>query len=162
MKGGSVIETLKEILSDPTFQEGNAWRRQLFHDKDIIVKAGDIGDSLFFIEEGDLRVMGYVELENNRHVKPGYSDLHQGDIFGETCLKGKYKRTATVTAISDGHLLKIDGEKLNLYFDEHPNQGYIFYKTLFSILIDRMKNANLRVENLLAWGLKVHGIEKHL
>ena len=160
--GMIVSETLKEILSDPTFREGIAWHRQLFHDKEIIVRAGEVGDSLFYIEEGDLRVTGHVELDNKRHVKPGYSDLHKGDIFGEICLNGSHKRTATVTAISDGLVIRIDGEKLNLYFDEHPSQGYFFYKTLFSILIERMKSANQRIENLLAWGLRVHDIEKHL
>ena len=158
----TVDQTLNEILRDPSFQEGIAWHRQRFHDKEIIVKEGDKGTTLFYIEEGSLRVSGHVDLDQNRRVQPGFCDLHAGDIFGEICLHETHLRTATVTAISDGCILEIDGRKLNAYFDDHPMQGYLFYKKLFGVLIVRMKSANQRIENLLAWGLKVHGIEQHL
>lgn len=155
-------QTLNEILRDPSFQEGIAWRRQRFHDNEIIVKEGDDGATLFYVEEGSLRVSGHVELDQNRRVQPGFCDLQSGDIFGEICLNEVHWRTATVTAISDGCVLEINGDKLNAYFDEHPLQGYQFYKNLFGILVDRMKSANHRIENLLAWGLKVRGIEQYL
>ncbi|MGR9116650.1 MAG: Crp/Fnr family transcriptional regulator [Gammaproteobacteria bacterium] len=158
----SLDQTLIEILNDPSFQEGTAWRRQRFHIHDIIVREGDNGHTLFYIEEGSLRVTGHIDLEQKRHIQPGYCDLHSGDIFGEICLNEIHRRTATVTAISEGCIVEIEAEKLNAYFDKHPKQGYLFYKQLFAVMIERMKSANQRVGNLLAWGLKAHGIEQHL
>lgn len=157
-----VDQVLNEILNDPSFQKGIAWRRQRFEDNEILVREGDDGTTLFYIEEGSLRVTGHINLDQNRRVQPGFCDLHAGDIFGEICLNETHRRTATVTAISDGCVVEIDGDKLNAYFDEYPMQGYLFYKKLFGILIERMKSANHRIENLLAWGLKAHGIEQHL
>lgn len=161
-KVGCVEETLNEILSDPSFQEGVAWSRQRFRDRQTLVKEGEDGTSLFYIEAGSLRVSGHVNLERNRHLQPGFCDLHAGDIFGEICLDQTHQRTATVTAISEGCVLKLDGDRLNVFLDDHPQLGYLFYKHLFGILIERMKSANHRIENLLAWGLKAHGIEQHL
>ncbi|MGR9052044.1 MAG: Crp/Fnr family transcriptional regulator [Gammaproteobacteria bacterium] len=153
---------LNEIIKDPSFEEGIAWRRQRFKENEIVVREGDEGTTLFYIEEGSLRVTGHVDLDQNRYVQPGFCDLNVGDIFGEICLNEMCTRTATVRAISNGYLLEINGKMLNAYFDRHPQQGYLFYKRLFGILIGRMKSANQRIENLLAWGLKVHGIEQHL
>lgn len=157
-----MYQTLYEILSDPSFKEGIAWRRQRFHNNEVIVREGDDGATLFYVEEGSLRVTGHIDLDQNRRVQPGFCDLHTGDIFGEICLHENHRRTATVTAISDGCVLEVNGHKLNAYFEAHPMQGYRFYRQLFAILIGRMKSANHRIENLLAWGLKAHGIEQHL
>ena len=158
----SVELTLNEILCDPSFKEGIAWRRLPFRNNEILVSEGDNGTTMFYIEEGSLRVTGHVDLDQNRRVHPGFCDLHDGDVFGEICLHETHRRTATVTAISDGCVVEINGEKLNAYFDEHPQQGYLFYKQLFAVLIGRMKSANHRIESLLAWGMKAHGIEQHL
>ncbi len=160
--GKKVNDILRQILDDPAFQESAAWRRRDFYEKDVIVRAGDEGATLYYIEAGRLRVTGQVELNGDKRVQPGFLDLQSGDVFGEMCLNATHQRTATVTAIADGCVLEIDGARLNAYFDTHPLQGYRFYKKLFEILMSRMKSANSRIENLLAWGLKAHGIERHL
>jgi CRP/FNR family transcriptional regulator, cyclic AMP receptor protein len=153
---------LKQILDDPSFQEGLAWHRRYFSEKDVIVKEGEDGATLFYIETGSVRVSGRVLLENNKSVQPGFCDLVEGQIFGEICLHEIHKRTASVTAVTASSLIEINGAELNAYFDAHPEQGFYFYQQLFSVMIERMKNANQRVENLLAWGLKVHEIEQYL
>lgn len=153
---------LRDILADPQFPEGSAWKRKSFSNNDIIVKEGQEGGSLFFLEEGRLRVSGNVELEEHKHIQPGIWELESGEIFGEIALHQSQLRTASVRATSDGRLVEINGEKLGLYLDAHPSVGYLFYKNLFEILIRRLNRANHRVNDLFAWGLKVHGIGEHL
>jgi CRP-like cAMP-binding protein len=155
-------DSIKELVDDPKFAEGVAWVRRHFQANETIVKEGELGKSLFFIEEGKLRVSVHVELEERRRVRPGIGDLGKGEIFGETCLYELRVRTASVIAITDGCLLEIDGERLSLYLDDHPIQGYLFFKRLFEILFERMNRGNHMVEYLLAWGLKVHGIDTYL
>ncbi len=145
---------IKEIVNDPKFIKGIAWNRWEFYANETIVKEGDVGKSLFFIERGKLRVSVHVELEERRNLKTGLSDLGKGDLFGDTCLHETSVRTASVIAITDGCLLEINGEKLGAYLDAHPLKGYIFYKKLFEILFKRLSNGNRRIEYLLAWGLK--------
>ncbi|MDD5578046.1 MAG: cyclic nucleotide-binding domain-containing protein [Methylobacter sp.] len=153
---------IEDMLIDPEFPEGIAWNRRRFHANEVIVKEGEVGKSLFLIEEGLLRVTIHVELKEQRNVKPGIRDLEKGDIFGEVCLYKSQVRNASVNAVTAGCLLEIDGERLGIYLDAHPVQGYLFYKGLFEILVERVNLGNHRIEYLLAWGLKAHGIEKHL
>jgi len=153
---------LRDILDDPHFPEGSAWRRRCFHDNELMVEEGEEGGSLFFIEEGKLRVSGNIELEEQRHIQAGIWELEGGDVFGEIALYESQIRTASVRATSDGCLVEINGVKLGIYLDAHPTIGYLFYKDLFGILIGRLNRANHRVNDLFAWGLKVHGIDQHL
>lgn len=153
---------IQDIISDVTFSEFVAWRRFHFHANEVIIQEGETGKSLYFIEEGNLRLTVMVMLENQRHMQTGLCDVSHGDIFGEGCLYQSQQHKASVTAISDGCLLEINGERLSIYLDAHPIRGYLFFKKLFETLTERLNRANHRVEHLLAWGLKAHDISKHL
>ena len=153
---------LNDILNDKHFPEGSAWERRNFQENDIIVAEGDDGGSLFFIEQGKLRVAGDIELQKQKHIQAGIWELEAGDIFGELALYESQLRTASVRAISGGTLVEINGKKLGIYLDAHPVQGYLFYKDMFEILISKLNRANHRVNDLFAWGLKAHDIEQHL
>jgi CRP/FNR family transcriptional regulator, cyclic AMP receptor protein len=118
-------------------------------------------ESLFFIEEGMLRVTLHVEVEERRNFQAGISNLKKGDFLGEISLFESLIRTASVTAITDGRLLEFNG-LLSAYLDKHPVQGYLFFRKLFETLIIRGASGIHRVESLMAWGLKAQGISKHL
>ena len=150
------------IIQDPRLTEKVAWNRHYFEPNEFVVREGESGDSLFFIESGQLRVSGHVELGNKQGISPGIADLFTGGIFGEICLYESHIRNASVITVTETTLLELDGKRLSVYLDDNPVTGYLFYKSLFEIMISRLNRANQRVENLLAWGLKAHGIEKYL
>ena len=153
---------LQEILQDPGFVKGTAWWQRDFCAHENIIQEGEEGRFLYLIESGVLRVTDLVELEDKRRVQPGICDLGEGDIFGELSLFVTHPRSASVVSITEGRLVEIDAEKLSRHLDNHPEVGYNFLKELFDTLIQRLDRANHRVENLLAWGIKAHGIDKHL
>lgn len=153
---------IKEILDDPAFLEGIAWKQRHFQANEIVIHAGEASKSIFLISEGKLRVTVQVELEKRKNMRPGICDLQAGDIFGEMCLHESSVRNASVIAITDGAAVEIDADKLSVYLDENPLQGYFFYKRMFAVMVERLQRGNQRIETLLAWGLKAHGIEKHL
>ena len=154
--------TIREILEDPQFPEGDAWNRHGFLANETIIQKGEMGTSLFFVESGLLRVTGNIEIKKHRHIQPGIWELKAGEIFGETCLFEAHERMASVSGVEPGSVVEINGEKLSQYLSEHPDQGYLFLKEVFISLIERLKKANHRVEDLFAWGLKVYDIEKEL
>lgn len=157
-----MITSIKEITEDPEFPEGVAWKRRDFQANETIVKEGSKGRSLFMIKSGTIRVTARVVLEGERRVQPGICDLGAGELFGELGLFEDQSRSASVMAISDGQLIEIDGEQLSRYMDDHPETGYLVLKELFGTVIGRLSKANRRIEYLLGWGLKAHGIEEHL
>jgi CRP/FNR family cyclic AMP-dependent transcriptional regulator len=154
--------SIENIINDPNILEGIAWKHRQFHANEIIVHKDEVGKSFFFIEEGKLRVTVPVAVEERRNIQAGVNDLEEGDFFGEISLFESRIRTVSVTAITDGLLLEFDGEMLSVYLDEHPLQGYLFMKHLFETMITRMTSGIHRIESLMAWGLKAHGISKHL
>jgi len=153
---------LHEILENPQFEEGVAWNQRDFKANEEIVKQGELGETLFVIEEGTLRVTGSVELDEKKNMQTGICDLEKGSVFGETCLHESSPRMATVIAVTDARIIEVDGLRLSIFLDAHPILGYLFYKNLFEISVSRLNKANQRVENLMAWGLKVHDINKYL
>ena len=155
-------DIVQEILNDPTFMEGIGWKKRYFQANEIIFHGGEPSKSLFFIEEGALRVTVQVELENSKNMHPGICDMEAGEIFGETCFQESGMRNASVTAITDGYVVEIDAEKLNVYLDANPVKGHLFFKKLLLIIFDRLQHNNRRIETLLAWGLKTNDFLKHL
>jgi CRP/FNR family transcriptional regulator, cyclic AMP receptor protein len=133
---------MENIINDSNILEGIAWKRRQFHANEIIDHKGELGKSFFFIEEGKVRVTIHVAVGERLNIQAGVNDLQEGDFFGEIALFEARLRTATVTAITD--------------------QGYFFMKHLFETMVTRMTSGINRLESLMAWGLKAHGISKHL
>jgi len=161
-EGEKLKKIFEKIIESPQMLEGKAWERKHYHINDIVVKEGELGNSLFFIEKGELRVTGRVDLGGNKHIQPGMGDLKVGIVFGESCLHESLPRIATVTAITEAHVLEIKAEELKQYLDSNSELGYAFYKALFEVLIGRLNRSNHTVESLMAWGLKVHELDRYL
>ncbi len=153
---------LQQIIDSPNLPEGIAWQRKIYQANQIIVNAGDRGDTLYLIESGELRVLGHVQLEKHKQIQPGIGDLKSGMLFGESCLQTVLPRTATVMAVTESVLLEIKGQRLSIYLDDHPIQGYLFYKYLIEIMLNRQSRTNHTIETLLKWGLEVHEIDQYL
>ena len=69
---------------------------------------------------------------------------------------------ASVIALDDVEALEFDVQALEGYLDAHPAQGYIVLKDVQKILTTRLRQTDRRWEQLFAWGLKEHGIDRHL
>ncbi len=154
--------SIENIINDPNFKEDIAWKRRQFHATEVIAHKGDITKSFFLIEEGILREMIQVAVEERRNIQAGVSDLEKGDFFGEISLFEATERINSVTAITDGCLIEINGKMLGTYLENNPLQGYLFFKQLLKTLINQIISDTHRIESLMAWGLKAHGISKYL
>jgi MFS family permease len=76
-----IIERLARALGPETASTG-----------DVIIRQGDAGDRVYFIETGSVEVT-----RDGRHI----AHLGPGEVFGEIALLRAVPRTATVTATSD-------------------------------------------------------------
>jgi len=75
---------------------------------DVVIREGDEGDYYYVIESGRFqvgRLVGGAEVV--------LAELKTGDAFGEEALVSEAKRNATVTALTDGQVLRLDRKHFN-------------------------------------------------
>jgi rhodanese-related sulfurtransferase len=80
---------------------------------DTVIKEGDEGDFYYVIESGRYqvgRMVGGAEVV--------LAELKSGDAFGEEALVSEAKRNASVTALSDGYLLRLARDHFNAMLRE--------------------------------------------
>ncbi len=153
---------IKRILNHPSFPEGECWERQTYRVNEAIIQQDELSRWLYVIEFGMVRVIGNILLDEQQQVKPGMSDLSEGQIFGELVLFDREPRSASVKAIQDCQLIAIDGDKLLDFLKANPNIGFAFLMALMSTEVQRLRKSNQRICSLFAWGLKAHKIDEHL
>jgi CRP-like cAMP-binding protein len=81
----------------------------------IIIEEGEVGESLYVVIYGNLRVSHDVQ---NRHLNLAL--LNPGDYFGEWSLLTGAPRTATVSALSQVELVAIDRNSFLEFVQSHP------------------------------------------
>lgn len=152
---------LVSLVEHKEFVEGEYWWRQQFGSGDVVVREGARCRKIYYIESGEVSISARLEMEESS-LKPGISTLSAGEVFGEPALFEEMPRSATVTALSDCTLLVFDAEGLLQFLDQHQALGYDVMKEMLYSQILRLRKNNERLFSLLAWGLKAHGIDKHL
>ena len=82
-----------------------------------VVREGEPGDSLFLIVQGALRVT--TRSPQGEDVELGR--LGPGDFFGEVALLTRKPRTATVSAVTEAELLRLDHDTVDELRRRHPD-----------------------------------------
>jgi CRP-like cAMP-binding protein len=74
----------------------------------VVIREGDEGDFYYVVESGRFQVERLVG-----GAKVVLAELKSGDAFGEEALVSEAKRNATVIALGDGELLRLDRKDFN-------------------------------------------------
>lgn len=156
------MSNIHAILRDPRFVDAGIAERRRYGSTEPIIEEGSGERGVYVIESGCVRVLERIELEDSRHIQPGICDLFPGDVFGELSLFDSGPRLASVVAVEPCEVLEFDAIALGEYLDRHPEFGYGVLKELFMILSCRLRQTDRRLGSLFAWGLKAHGIDRHL
>lgn len=156
------MSNIHTLLRDERFIDAGIAEKRDYACGDAIIQKGSEDRGVYLIESGCVRVFERIELEDRRHIQPGICDLGAGDVFGELSLFESGPRLASVVAVEPCVLLEFDAIALADYLDHHPDFGYPLLKELFKILSCRLRQTDRRLGSLFAWGLKAHGIDRHL
>ena len=108
-----------------------------------IFHAGEAGDSLWVVIEGELKVS--LKTSDGRSIE--FARARRGDVVGEV---GLYhgKRTADVEALSVARLLRLDFDNLSRLRRRYPRIASQVLWNLSRVMADRLANATDR-ENAL-------------
>lgn len=103
-------------LSDEEIERlANASTSRVYAPDEAIVRAGQIGNSMFVIINGSVK----VQIAENNYQKT-VNTLAEDDFFGEMSLLTGEPRTANVIAIVETEVLRIDKNGLKPIFEANP------------------------------------------
>ena len=102
-------------LEEKTFRKG-----------EIIIKEGDVGKTLFYVQEGKAGV--YVDYGKKNPFRLGF--IEAGEFFGEMAILEAYPRSATVVAERNIVVTEIPGDDMNSFFAENPDLIVVLMKLL--------------------------------
>jgi CRP-like cAMP-binding protein len=100
----------------------------------IVFSQGEMADAVFYIQQGKIKITVVSEQGKEAVV----AILGTGDFFGEGCLAGQSLRMATVTAIMECEIMRLEKAAIIRVLHEEP----AFSEMFMSHLLTR----NIRVE----------------
>jgi len=145
-----VSATLHTILEHPEFTRGKCWEETAFEPGETILHEGDTSRDLYLIISGVVRVNMAVDVGPEQHLESGLMELTHGDTFGELNLFGIAERVASVVAMSNTKLIRIDGAALTEFMDRYPELGYPVLKDYLVKHADMLRIAKERIGSLYA------------
>ncbi len=111
-----------------------------FKKGDIVIEEDEIGDSLYIIKKGTVRIEKKT-FNNDRFTVIVLKDKEHV-FFGEISLLRDAKRTATVICEEDSEFLILNRVDFNKICEEDNYIGMIIYKKIANILAERLIKAD--------------------
>lgn len=99
---------------------------EVFQPGDLVIKEGQIGNKMYFIQEGIVDIV-----TKNGEVATSLSD---GSYFGEICLLTNAKRVASVRAETYCNLFSLSVEHFNAVLEHYP----VMRRTMESVAAERL------------------------
>lgn len=103
-------------------------------ENEVIIKQGTVGNSLFIVVEGTVR----VEIQTEDHETRILSTLSAQEVFGEISLLDGSLRSASVVANSPVLLLNVHRDALNTALEDDPNIAM----SMLQVLAQRLRQSN--------------------
>lgn len=154
--------TLHEIIGMAAFPQGEAWNYVDYEAGDTVITEGEVSRDVYLVVEGSAMVSKRVDLEGRQAIRSGIGELGPDDVFGELGLYASMPRSASIIASSPMRIIRIDGEALVRFMEQHPDLGYRFLREVFMHMAGLLHKADSRMAKLFSWGLRAHRIDEHL
>ncbi|HZM21678.1 MAG TPA: HEAT repeat domain-containing protein, partial [Anaerolineales bacterium] len=108
---------------------------ELFSDGDEIAREGDVGDMMFIIVSGEVRVCSILDGQEIEIAR-----RKAGDYVGEMSIIGREPRMASLVAVGDVRTLCIDQKSFEGLLRERPDVSW----SVIQVLNKRLKEASLK------------------
>jgi len=105
-----------------------------FGEKDIIIRQGDAGESIFIIVSGQVSIFRRDEDKNEVWI----TNLGEGSFFGEFGYFSGQKRSASIRAVEDTTLLEIGRKDLESIIAKHPRVREVLLKFYKERILDTL------------------------
>lgn len=114
-----------------------------------IVSAGDIGQGLYVILEGQVKVFlpqAITEGTDEQILKVSLAKLQPGSCFGEYSLLDQKEVSATIEALTPTRLCYMPNTEYRRIVEANLAVENIVYKNLLNLLVNRLREMNLELD----------------
>ncbi|UCH78579.1 MAG: cyclic nucleotide-binding domain-containing protein [Candidatus Coatesbacteria bacterium] len=108
---------------------------------EILFEAGSVGNELFIIKSGRIKV--FRVFDGN---EISFAEFGTGDAFGEMSLIDEYPRSASVAALEDCVLLSLDRPSFKNLLGKNPDVGVKLLLGLAEVFSKRMRKTDKLLE----------------
>ena len=88
---------------------------KIYSDGEVIIQQGDTGECFYVVQSGRVEVV-----QTSEHGQQHLAYLESGDSFGEMAIFEKEVRSATIRAVDEARVLKVDKKTLFRRIQEDP------------------------------------------
>ena len=122
---------------------------KVYHDGEVIVRQGDVGEALFVIQEGQLEILSERQGKELRIRIAGKDEL-----VGEMAVFEREVRSATVRALGEARVLTLDRKNFLRRINEDPSLAFRVVETMSR----RVRELSAEIVRLKA-ALRERGVE---
>ena len=115
----SAIEIFEPLSDEETMQLARQTSRRVFAPGEIIIRAGEEGETMFVINRGSVKIQLPVASDGNGQSTT-LATLHEGRFFGEMALLTGEPRSATVVAVEESEVFEIGHNAVKSLFEVNP------------------------------------------
>jgi CRP-like cAMP-binding protein len=128
-------------------QTGAGRRITKYRKNQVVYSQGDPADAIFYVQKGKLK----VTVVSDRGKEAVAAILGQDEFFGEACMAGQVLRLATVSAMTDAVVTRIEKAEMGRLVREQPIFSQMFMTHILNRtirveadLIDQLFNSSER------------------
>jgi CRP-like cAMP-binding protein len=123
-----------------------AFNPQQYKDGEVICREGDPGDAVFVVESGAIRVSKKTEQGDVQQI----ATLQAPTVIGEMALLDEEPRSATVQAVGQVSLYRIDSAEFNLLRRNWSTAAFKVIRNLAGMLCRRLRETNEEIDRFYA------------
>lgn len=113
---------------------------RVYEPDEVIFREGDAGETMFIIQEGEIRIHKRV-----RDKETTLAVLKTGDFFGEMAIIDKEPRSAGATALTESRLIVLSDEIFESQIQTNPK----IIMAIVRKMSERLRNADRQIKALL-------------
>src|SRR5271157_2940402 len=142
------IALFKNLTSEKIQKIMDILRKVTFSANDVIMREGDIGDTMYIILEGTVEIAKSLFLGDADNEESGKNkvftrlDGRQRAVFGEIALLEDLRRTASVRAVTDCVMYEMKKDDFLKVAEEDYELGYRILLNLGRIVSARLRRAD--------------------
>lgn len=114
---------------------------------DVLFRRGDVGDALYIIDEGRVKIVR----ENEQGGELILNHCGPGEAIGEMSLFDQEPRSASIVAVTDSQVLELKRDAFFELLDQRPDVALILIRSISS----RLRFASTYIEKAIEWSKKI-------